>query len=309
LLSFGQRQPLNPVSISLHSRVASFRELLSSSARGNVNLGFDIGEDVWHVFADPAELELALVNLAVNARDAMPSGGTITLSAKNCDLTARNEISLEGQFVGVAIRDCGAGISKENLARVFEPFFTTKAQGKGTGLGLAQVYGFAKRSGGAVDVESEVGVGTTVTIYLPRARETAATAAEDARQEAESDSSGNILVVEDNPDVRAVSATLLEQMGYKVLFADCAAAALISLAETPDIDLVFSDIVMPGDMDGIALARAIRVRYPAIAVLLTSGYARAAETAEREFPILRKPYEVKALAAAVGATIKAQRTK
>jgi PAS domain S-box-containing protein len=305
LLSFGQRQPLNPSTISLNERVLSFRELLASSVRGNIKLEINFAPEVWPIFADPTELELALVNLVVNARDAMPGGGSVSLSTANRNVGPRDLLEIEGEFVAISVRDTGTGISPENLSRVFEPFFTTKAQGKGTGLGLAQVYGFAKRSGGAVTVASRLGRGTTMTIYLPRSYVLEARGHE-GQDEKAAEATGKILVVEDNPDVRAVSATLLEQIGYHVLFAESADDALNVLARDSNVDLVFSDIVMPGDMDGIGLARAIRVRYPAIAVLLTSGYAKAAETAEREFPILRKPYEVKTLAAAVRTSIHAQ---
>jgi PAS domain S-box-containing protein len=307
LLSFGLRQPLNPSAVNLNERVLSFRELLASSVRGNIKLDIVIGDDVWPVFVDPTELELALVNLAVNSRDAMPSGGTIVLSATNRVLGSGDVAEIEGEFVAISVRDNGTGIAADNVARIFEPFFTTKAQGKGTGLGLAQVYGFAKRSGGAVTVSSQLGQGTTMTIYVPRSLGRAAVQAVDKNEAAVEATTGKILVVEDNPDVRAVSATLLEQIGYRVLFAENAEDALNVLVREPNIDLVFSDIVMPGDMDGIGLARAIRVRYPQIAVLLTSGYAKAAETAEREFPILRKPYEVRTLASAVAASIQSQK--
>ncbi|MBV9332051.1 MAG: PAS domain S-box protein [Alphaproteobacteria bacterium] len=302
LLSFGQRQPLNPVTIDLGEQVSTYRDLLASSARGNLTLNFAIGPGIWPVFADPSELELALVNLTVNARDAMPKGGTITLSAENRTIAASEELGMIGDFVAISVRDTGTGISREDLPRIFEPFFTTKPQGKGTGLGLAQVYGFAHRSGGSVHATSKENVGTVVTLYLPRSREPEQAERHTPPERAEK-VSGRILVVEDNAEVRAVSTTLLEQMGYEVLFAESAAAALEVLARDSRIDLVFSDIIMPGEMDGLELARTIGKRYPHIAVLLTSGYARAAETAEREFPILRKPYEVKALAAAIAATI------
>jgi PAS domain S-box-containing protein len=311
LLSFGQRQPLNPTTVDLRERVNSFRELLDSSTRGDINLIVDIEAGTWPVSVDPNELELALVNLAVNGRDAMPAGGTFTIRAENRFYRAAdNDAGLEGEFVAIMVSDTGVGIPSENLRRIFEPFFTTKGNGKGTGLGLAQVYGFARGSGGSVSVTSQVSRGTTIALSLPRSTETSAESIRsDAEENLEIGGSGVVLVVEDNPDVRAVSTMLLEQIGYRVNFVGSAEAALDELSKNHFIDLVFSDVVMPGGMDGIALARVVRSRYPDIAVLLTSGYAKAAETGGREFPILRKPYEVKALAAAVNATIRTGRAK
>ena len=308
LLSFGQRQPLSPSTIDLRERIHSFQELLASSTRGDIQLIVDIEPETWPVFVDPNELELALVNLVVNARDAMPSGGTLTVRAWNRQLDDDSE-GLKGEFVVVDVIDTGTGIPSENLPRIFEPFFTTKTHGKGTGLGLAQVYGFAKGSGGSVRATSQPQRGTTFSLILPRSQTAAPEHAKPRREEPVDTARGTVLVVEDNPDVRAVSTMLLEQIGHRVHFASSAEAALEQLEQNPYMDLVFSDVVMPGGMDGIALARAIRARYPNIAVLLTSGYAKAAETAGKEFPILRKPYEVKALAAAVNAAIRAGRVR
>ena len=309
LLSFGQRQPLSPTTIDLRERMNSFRELLASSTRGDIQLIIDIEAETWPVYADPNELELALVNLAVNARDAMPTGGSLTIRAWNRHLGGDDDDELKGEFVVIDVIDTGVGISSENLGRIFEPFFTTKTHGKGTGLGLAQVYGFAKGSGGSVRVSSQLQRGTTISLVLPRSDGTPNEYAKPAIEDEGSTSTGTVLVVEDNPDVRAVSTMLLEQIGHRVHFESSAEAALEQLQKNPYVDLVFSDVVMPGGMDGVALARVIRSRYPDIAILLTSGYAKAAEAAGREFPILRKPYEVKALASAVNAAIRAGRKR
>ena len=310
LLSFGQRQPLNPISVDLRERINSFRDLLASSTRGDIQLVIDIDSGTWPVFVDPNELELALVNLAVNARDAMPSGGTLTIRAWNRQLNGDDKDKLEGAFVIIDVIDTGTGIPNENLSRIFEPFFTTKSHGNGTGLGLAQVFGFAQGSGGSVRVATQLQRGTTFSLVLPKSTGTAAEYVKPAVEDESSRTSpGTVLVVEDNPDVRAVSTMLLEQIGHRVHFASSAEAALDQLNKNPYVDLVFSDVVMPGGMDGIALARAIRSRHPSIAILLTSGYAKAAETAGQEFPILRKPYEVKALATAVNAAIRHGRTR
>jgi PAS domain S-box-containing protein len=309
LLSFGQRQPLSPSTIDLRERMNSFRELLASSTRGDIQLIIDIEAETWLVYADPNELELALVNLAVNARDAMPAGGSLTIRAWNRQFGGDENDELEGEFVVIDVIDTGVGIPSENLKRIFEPFFTTKTHGKGTGLGLAQVYGFAKGSGGSVRVSSQPQRGTTISLVLPRSDGVPNEYVKPAIEDEANTSTGTVLVVEDNPDVRAVSTMLLEQIGHRVNFVSSAEAALEQLQENPYVDLVFSDVVMPGGMDGVALARVIRSRYPDIAILLTSGYAKAAEAAGREFPILRKPYEVKALASAVNAAIRAGRAR
>ena len=300
LLAFSRRQPLNPVVADLKERVEAVHEMLVGSLRGNVQLKCDIAEDVWPVEVDIAELELALVNVAVNARDAMPGGGGITLSARNVTLKKSDGVDqLEGDFVALAMTDTGVGIAPDVLPRIFEPFFTTKAIGKGTGLGLSQVYGFSHQSGGTVVATSAVGSGTAITIYLPRKHAALAKAAEAPAAQAMVPGQGTILVVEDNAEVAAVTASLVEQLGYQTLRAENAADALNRLQRGDKIDLVFSDVVMPGGMNGMALAQAIGNRYPQIPVLLTSGYSDVVQTAESQFPILRKPFQLPALDKAI----------
>lgn len=302
LLAFARRQKLTPEVIDLSKRVDNFRDLLASSIPGNIVLSVDIPDSLWTVEVDPGEFELAIVNLTVNARDAMPNGGAIDVKAENARLGGETVGALNGDFVAVTVTDTGQGIPSELVSKVFEPFFTTKEVGKGTGLGLAQVYGFAHQSGGTVVLDSQVGVGTTVTIYLPRSSKLI------ARDEAigghpPAIGGGNVLVVEDNPEVGKVSVSLLEDIGYTAVLVNSADAALAHLAVQPNIDLVFSDIVMPGEMDGLALAARIEMLYPHIPVLLTSGYSRVAEAAQKSFPILRKPYDLPDLAAAVKGAI------
>jgi len=264
--------------------------------RGNVELKCDIPPDVWPVEVDIAELELALVNLAVNARDAMPGGGSITLSLRNVTLKKSDGVhQLEGDFVALAMTDTGVGIAPDVLPRIFEPFFTTKALGKGTGLGLAQVYGFSHQSGGAVVATSTVGSGTAVTIHLPRKHAVLVQAAEAPPAPPLVPAQGTILVVEDNAEVAAVTASLIEQLGYRTLRAENAGDALNRLQQGDKIDLVFSDVVMPGAMNGIALAHEIGNRYPQIPVLLTSGYSDVVHSADARFAILRKPFQLPAL--------------
>jgi len=240
----------------------------------------------------------------VNARDAMPNGGTIGLRMQNVTFEDAGETGLKGDFVAISISDTGTGIAPEHLSRVFEPFFTTKGAGKGSGLGLSQVYGFARHSGGTVQVRSEPGRGAAFTIFLPRSHEAAAQAATAAETpEPQEPPRGTVLIVEDNSRVAEVSAALVQQIGYRTIAAASAREALDLLGSEKDIVLVFSDIVMPGNMDGIQLARSVRERHPNVPVLSTSGYARMAEAAAGQFPILRKPYELSALARAVRSAI------
>jgi PAS domain S-box-containing protein len=280
LLAFSRRQPLNPVVTDLKERVEAVHEMLIGSLRGNVQLKCDIAPDIWPVEVDIAELELSLVNVAVNARDAMPGGGVITLSAQNVTLQKGDGVDqLEGDFVVLTITDTGVGIPADVLPRIFEPFFTTKALGKGTGLGLAQVYGFSHQSGGTVIATSKVGSSTAISMYLPRKHATLVRAPETISTEPNASGDGTILMVEDNPEVAEVSASLVEQLGYRVLRANDASDALDRLQRGYEVALVFSDIVMPGSMNGIALAQEIKNRYPHIPVLLTSGYSDVVQTA------------------------------
>jgi PAS domain S-box-containing protein len=302
LLGFARRQNMNPVALSLRDRVDAIRELLASSVRGGIQLVINVPPGIWPVFVDQDEFELALLNLALNGRDAMPNGGVLTLSAQNVALRKTPELPLEGEFVSVSMSDIGTGIAPEALPRIFEPFFTTKGVGQGTGLGLSQVYGFALQSGGRVTVQSELGRGTTVTLFLPRTFLVvrAPSEPEDADDVPED---GRILVVEDNLEVAAVSRTLLEQLGYKVTLVHGMQAAMNALA-VEHFDLVFSDIVMAAEQEGLVLAAAIRERFPDMPILLTSGYSKAADRAELSFPILRKPYQISTLRKAVADAIK-----
>jgi len=306
LLAFSRRQQLMPVVVDLRARIDAVRDMLAASLRGNIELVVDVEDKVWPVEVDQGELELALVNIGVNARDAMPDGGRITLSARNVVLRPGSAAGpLQGDFVALAVIDTGIGIASDLLARVFEPFFTTKPVGKGTGLGLSQVHGFANQSGGAVTVSSEQGAGTVVTIYLPRSVETADKGEpEIARADAEQ---GTVMVVEDSRDVAEVTTTLLEQLGYRVVRAENAAEALRHLQQGIEVDLLFSDIVMPGQMDGLGLAQACRERFPDIPVLLTSGFSDAARAADGRFDILRKPFELSALERAIETVMRGNR--
>jgi PAS domain S-box-containing protein len=298
LLAFSRRQPLNPAVFDLRKRVAGFRDVLLSSLRAGIRLEIDIPGEIWPVAVDPAELDLALLNLVLNARDAMPEGGVIAITAANRRLDAAQTVdAIAGDFVALTVADTGSGIPADILPKVFEPFFTTKDADRGTGLGLSQIYGFARQSGGAVTLGNRTGGGTEATIYLPRSER-----APDERpvgERAAPRGNETVLVVEDNAEVMSVTAAMLEQLGYQVLSADSAASALGMIGSGAKIDVVFSDIVMPGPLDGLGLARRLRDEHPLLPVVLTSGYARAAGTVDPGLPILRKPYQLPALAAAI----------
>ena len=278
LLSFARRQSVNPQTIDLAQRIMSVREVLSSALGRAISLEVDIPASVWPVFVDPTEFETALLNLVINARDAMPDGGTITISARND--SARDQ-------VGISVTDGGVGIPEDVVGRVFDPFFTTKPVGKGTGLGLSQVHGFVLQAGGAIEITSALGKGTTVRMHLPRGTVAERAAGESPHRPA----STTVLLVEDNPAVADASTGLLEQLGYTVRWVSNAETALQAI-EANGVDLVFSDIIMPGRMDGLKLARAIRARNPRLPILLTTGYSDGADDVRVDFPLLRKPYQL-----------------
>jgi PAS domain S-box-containing protein len=295
LLSFSRSMPLNPTVVDPAEAIAAIREVLSGSLDVNTELAIDVPPDTWPVRIDKSELELALVNLTVNARDAMPNGGRLAISAANVTLARDNTPEgLVGDFVALSVADTGSGISDDVLGRVFEPFFTTKGADKGTGLGLSQVYGFAQRSGGTVVVKSQLQRGTTVTIYLPRSYTPVEMPSEEDAAHYPAPAGTTVLVVEDNHDVRLVTVSLLEQLGYRAIAVENAAAALDALAASQEIDVIFSDVVLPGDVDGLLLARMIRARYPDLPIVLTTGYAKVFDS-ETEFPVLRKPFQISAL--------------
>lgn len=297
MLVFSRQQRLEPKVIRFDTHIEQVRGLLKSSLGPNTVIAISIAAELWPIEVDTAVLDLALLNLVINARDAMPDGGIVTIAAENVRL-ARNEapLGLEGEFVAIAVADTGVGIPEDILPKVFDPFFTTKEADKGTGLGLSQVHGFANQSGGGVTIVSTLGKGTTVTLYFPRSA--AAVAEHDALPAAAQRGEGRILVVDDNPEVANVSATLLEQLGYTVKTANGAVAALNEL-KNGSFDLVFSDIVMPGAMNGIALARKVRELHPDLPVVLATGYSEAAADVTHEFAILRKPFTEAELGRAV----------
>jgi CheY-like chemotaxis protein len=281
LLAFSRRQPLSPKALDADRLVAGMSDLLNRALGETVKLEIVSSPGLWRVEVDPNQLESAILNLAVNAKDAMPRGGTVTIETANARLdeayAAEHAEVAPGQYVVIAVSDTGIGMSKEIAARVFEPFFTTKEVGRGTGLGLSQVYGFTKQSGGHVKIYSEEGRGTSVKIYLPRLISDVQTEEETAAASVErSRNCERILVVEDDDDVRAYTAECLRELGYEVIEAHDGTSALRVLErEDEQIDLLFTDVVMPG-MTGRELADQAREKRPDLKVLYTSGYTRNA---------------------------------
>ncbi|HEV2602818.1 MAG TPA: ATP-binding protein [Microvirga sp.] len=313
LLSFSRRQTHEPTPTDLSQHLPGLQDMLRSSLRGDIAIDVRVPDDLWCTRVDLSELELAILNLAVNARDAMAGGGRLTLAAQNVVLADTATIGLKGDYVALSVTDTGAGIPPDMLSRVFEPFFTTKEVGKGTGLGLSQVYGFAKQSGGTATIASQPGRGTTVTLYLPRTLERPEGPAAPKREVLQrAEAQGHVLLVEDNPDVAAITRGHLEEIGYSVIHAgDVAAAAAILAEGQGPVDLVFSDIVMPGDRNGLDLARQVRAEHGSrIPVLLATGYSDVAQAAADEgFPILRKPYSAADMREALAKSVRAARLK
>jgi PAS domain S-box-containing protein len=304
LLTFSRRQHLSPTVVDLKACIRNLRPMIESSLRGNIVYNEKIAADVAPVKVDQAELELAIVNIAVNARDAMPTGGTFTLTISN--VTEAKEPSLDqlvGCFVALSFSDSGMGIPPNLLSKIFDPFFTTKEVGKGTGLGLSQVYGFAHQAGGTVRAESKIGQGTTITVYLPASAAGEIAVKEPAARDSAQSLRPTVLVVDDSAEVAQVTSSLFEHLGFNTVYRDSAEAALKLLAEGTKLDLVFSDIVMPGTIDGVGLASEIRSHYPGVPVVLTTGYSDAAQTVPADLPILRKPFDTDALRGFIKDTI------
>ncbi len=298
LLAFSRRQPLRSDVIDLAARVSAMRDLLERSLRPDIAIATDLPEGLWPVDVDVSQLEFALLNLAVNARDAMPGPGRLTLSACNCVLPDDRERRLTGAFVELAVADTGQGMSEEVKARVFEPFFSTKPASDGTGLGLSQVYGFAQQSGGTAAIDSTPGRGTTVRLYLPRATRVPGAAA--VAPPVPETLPGRVLVVDDNPAVAEVVAGLLESIGCRAVVVASAAAARDRLRAGEPFDALLSDVMMPGDLDGLALARMARQERPALTVILATGYSAAAQAATEEgFVLVPKPLSAAILSEAL----------
>jgi len=275
LLAFAQRQPLQPQRIDVNERVTDIVKLLKRVLGEHIEIALDLGAEIWPVAVDPSQLQAALVNLATNARDAMPNGGALTVATATGsldeDYAREHPETVPGDYIMIVVSDTGTGMAPEVMSRIFEPFYTTKERGKGTGLGLSMVFGFMKQSGGHINVYSEVGVGTTFRLYLPRAAADEEVAETGAPEPPERGGGETVLAVEDDAALRRVVVRQLKEVGYRVIEAENGAQALDAL-ETERADLLFSDVVMPGTIDGFELARRVMTRWPHMKVVLTSGF-------------------------------------
>ena len=303
LLAFARRQPLAPKVINLGRFIRDMEDILRRAVGEGVVVETVIGEDLWNTLIDPGNVENALLNMAINARDAMDGEGRLTIEASNvfldADYAAVHESVMPGQYVRVAVTDTGSGMPAEVIEQAFEPFFTTKPEGRGTGLGLSMVYGFVKQSGGHIHIESEVGRGSRIKLYLPRSRQSEqAPSARDSIPV----SGGNemILVAEDDESVRETVVAMLTDLGYRVLKAKDAQSALSIIESGMPIDLLFTDVIMPGPLKSTELARKARERMPDLAVLFTSGYTEDAFVnagrLDESVELLSKPYSRDTLA-------------
>jgi len=302
LLAFARAQQLEIKSIDLKAFLADATTLIRPSVRSNIDLIIELSDHVWNVEADAGALELALLNLAFNARDAMKDGGRLKISASN-ELLKGKPDGLRGEHVALRVEDTGEGMSPQTMERVFEPFFTTKNYGEGTGLGLSQVFGFAKQIGGGVTVESSLGKGATFTLLLPVSRGSVV---------GEPDGEGNqlhgrVLVVEDDVLVSELAAGMLNELGFEAVVTHSAQEALERLSGERRPTLIFTDVVMPGGISGIELARKVRDRFPELPILLTTGYSEQV-TGAHGFPVLQKPYEMESLASALSNLLKEEIT-
>jgi signal transduction histidine kinase/CheY-like chemotaxis protein len=298
LLAFARRQALVPRMIETQELLEGISGLLRRSLQGNVTLELGVPNDIWPTVADQNQLELAILNVGLNARDAMPHGGRIRIEA-------RNEVRHDGDYVAIAISDTGEGIPEEIKDKVLEPFFTTKGVGKGSGLGLSQAYGFAIQSGGALSIDSAVGKGTTVTLHLPAAKAASAHGEKEDPIRAPIKGSGTILLVEDDPVVADFVSGLLEDAGFTVTVVYEARTAFDRLQGGEQFDLVFSDIIMPGGMNGMELAYRVRAAKPTQPILLSTGYIEESVSQDvSAFPLIRKPYRADELTGVIADLIK-----
>ncbi len=305
LLAFARRQDMREEAVNVTDLLPTFEVLLDRAIGEAVRVEIKPAADLWHCRTDPHQLETAILNLAINARDAMNDRGELVLSTANRSVSSAQASQHEataGDFVVVAVADAGTGMSPHVAARVFEPFFTTKPVGKGTGLGLSQVYGFARQSGGFVEMDSHLGAGTTVSIFLPRTEPPLAPSAKVEPPARAHLAEGAVLLVEDDADVRGATKSMLEEVGYAVVEAPSSEEALAIIENGAAVDLVFTDVIMASGMTGIELARVIKGKRPDLPILLTSGYTaqrRAPAAMNGDLPLLRKPYTLAQLVEAL----------
>lgn len=307
LLTFARRRRLTPQVVDVNELVIGLTEFLKRSLGEPVELTTTLAGNLWQTRTDPSELENAILNLAINARDAMPSGGRLVIETRNAPAAGTEGPPADGDQILISVTDTGEGMAPEVLEKAFEPFFTTKEQGRGTGLGLSTVYGFAEQSGGQATLASTPGKGTTVSLYLPRAAMESPVAPSETVPLSEN--AETVLVVEDNPEVRELTLQRVEGLGYVVAEAENGTEAMKRIEAGEPVDIILSDIVMTGGMSGYDLARWIKSRRPELPIVLTTGFAEE-ETRQDpadlvDAPILRKPYNRVELAAALHAALNA----
>ncbi|HEX5325805.1 MAG TPA: PAS domain S-box protein [Acetobacteraceae bacterium] len=313
ILAFSRRQHLSPRPLNLNRLIRGIQDMLGRTLGGTAEVTTSLAADIWIAHADPHQLEMVVLNLAINARDAMPQGGTVLIETRNVSASGldRTLCLTPGDYVLMSVTDTGTGMSKEVLARACEPFFTTKEVGKGSGLGLAQAYGLAHQSGGALQIKSEIGQGTTVDVYLPRSfgKPDVGSASMAGKYRKPDGEQATVLVVDDQKDVREATAGLLEALGYQVAQAANGNDALVILGHDPAIDVLVVDYAMP-EMTGTELARQARVRLPTLPVLLVTGYVDAEPLNEQlaGTVLLKKPYGLDELAEKVAAALAGKET-
>ena len=304
LLAFSRKQALEPLSTDLNRLVSSMMELFEYSLNKTIEIETHLADDLWPAMIDPNQLESVIQNLALNAQDAMPSGGHLTFATENVDADALDLADEELRsdcYVLLTVRDTGIGIPKEDLARVFDPFFTTRGIGKGSGLGLSVVYGFIRQSGGVIQIESKLSQGTAIQVYLPVTDESAEAAETALPELKELEGNGEtILIVEDDVEMRSMAKRMLTGLNYRVIEAGDAFAALELLESTPGIDLLFTDVILPKGLNGVELAKKARRRHEDLRVLLTSGYLgefpEAVDPGDLGVDLVEKPYRKRVLA-------------
>jgi signal transduction histidine kinase/CheY-like chemotaxis protein len=306
LLAFSRRQHLHPQPVDVNAVICGMNDLLGRTIGANIDVQTVLAPDLWPALVDATQIEIALLNLVINARDAMPLGGSILVETRNL---TRGVDPLPAEIAGcdclmLAIRDTGIGMTEEVRARAIEPFFTTKGAGLGSGLGLSQVYGVARQSGGTLAIDSALGRGTTVRLYLPRAAGVPAQAHGSARGGDKADRRGRILVVDDDADVREIAVQMLRQTGYGVTEAENGYAALAALSRGETYDLILIDMVMPG-LNGLDAVHRARERWPGVKALFMTGYADTAAHAElaETGPVIKKPFRLAELSDAVQSTL------
>ncbi len=307
LLAFARRQDLREESFCINANADALVHLAERAASEAISIRTDLAPDLWHCSTDVHQLETAVLNLSINARDAMPQGGQLLLKTQNRTIDAETAAFAEvepGDFVAVSVTDTGVGMSSDVVARVFEPFFTTKAVGSGTGLGLSQVYGFAKQSGGFVAIDSTVGQGTTVTINLKRADPPSSSLAEKPSAKGPMHGDASILVIEDDHSVREMACSMLRSLGYRIVEAESGKAGLAQLGHS-HFDLVFTDVILPEGISGIDVAEAVKASWPQTPVLLTSGYTadHLKLRSDSTLQVVTKPYNLATLSEAVRAAL------